>query len=627
MITLHLLGPPEVTIAGAAAPPELLWRKHLALLVYLHGAGRRGVPRATLLDLLWGDKPESAARHSLNEALRVLRRALGDGAVATDGEQVALAAEVDSDLARVEAAAAAGNPGAAAALIRGEFAEGFEVPSAAPFGDWLLATRTEWRRRGADLLVRAAEECLARGDASGAAGLASRAVQLDPFADAAVEAAMRAHAVRGDRAAALAAFDRHAAEVVAAGSGVSARVLRLADRVRALRRAPEAPAGAAASSRRAPLVGRAAELAALMRAWERASAGTAQVALVRGDAGTGRSRILEELAGRARLDGATVLALRAVRADRQDPGGGLRALAGTSLISAPGVATVAPAVLGALASRLAPWAERFPHAREAGDLSLRQAVVEVLSATLDEAPVVLVVDDAQWLDDESLTALAALPRDLAGRPLLAALCTLSEGALAELDALAATVGRDLPGVSVTLRPLPGPALEALAAAIFPAYGPEQVERLARRVAADSAGLPLLAVEILHAVAGGLELHEGAAAWPEPARTLDQTLPADLPETVVAALRLGFRRLGEPARRALVALAVLREREPPARLGTAAGLPEPALGAALDELEWQRWIRVDERGAVFVARIAREVVARDMVTPGQRARILARVEAP
>jgi hypothetical protein len=44
-----------------------------------------------------------------------------------------------------------------------------------------------------------------------------------------------------------------------------------------------------------------------------------------------------------------------------------------------------------------------------------------------------------------------------------------------------------------------------------------------------------------------------------------------------------------------------------------------LRSALDELEWQRWLEADGQGYGFVARLARQVVARDMLTPGQRVR--------
>src|SRR2546429_8634883 len=76
-LSVRVLGPARLTVDGAAAPPELLWRKHLALLVYLARSPRKSRTREHLLGLLWSDRTEALARHSLSEALRVLRRGLG----------------------------------------------------------------------------------------------------------------------------------------------------------------------------------------------------------------------------------------------------------------------------------------------------------------------------------------------------------------------------------------------------------------------------------------------------------------------------------------------------------------------------------------------------------------------
>ena len=59
------------------------------------------------------------------------------------------------------------------------------------------------------------------------------------------------------------------------------------------------------------------------------------------------------------------------------------------------------------------------------------------------------------------------------------------------------------------------------------------------------------------------------------------------------------------------------------LGLGLLLATAALQNALDELEWQRWLEVSGRGYGFVADLARQVVARDMLTPGQHARLRAR----
>jgi hypothetical protein len=131
---------------------------------------------------------------------------------------------------------------------------------------------------------------------------------------------------------------------------------------------------------------------------------------------------------------------------------------------------------------------------------------------------------------------------------------------------------------------------------------------------------LLAVELLHAVALGMDLGTIQGAWPEPFKTLDQTLPGDLPDGVVAAIRVGYRRLSEPAQRTMAAIAVLGEPVLEDRVAAATGLEGSDLHAALDELEWQRWVVADSRGYSCVAAIVRDVIARDMVTSGQRERM-------
>ncbi len=106
---------------------------------------------------------------------------------------------------------------------------------------------------------------------------------------------------------------------------------------------------------------------------------------------------------------------------------------------------------------------------------------------------------------------------------------------------------------------------------------------------------MLAVELLHAVASGLDLGRLSADWPQPLRTLDQTLPAELPEAAVGAIRVGFRRLSKPAQEVLLAAAVLGDRVPASHLGAAPDVDDASLGSALEELEWERWLIAEPRG--------------------------------
>ncbi|HZI21873.1 MAG TPA: AAA family ATPase [Gemmatimonadales bacterium] len=610
MITVRALGPVDVRVAGVAAPAELLWRKNLALLVYLARSPKRVRTREHLVGLLWGDKSDAKARRSLNEALRELRPWLGDGALQSDTTQIRVTADaIELDTDQLDTLAAAGDLAGAAALIQGEFLEGFSVPGAPEFDLWLAAEREHWRRRSVDVLIRRAEQLLAAGSVAPAVELARRGLDLDWRSERAVQTTMRGLALLGDRAGALTACEVFAARLKRElGAEPDAETRALAERVRREKiwKVPrDTPVPVA---RAAPLVGRAPELRQLVAVWDacRAKRRTA-IVVIEGDAGAGKTRLAEELAARARLDGAVVAAVRAVEADRRDAWSGVLGVARGGLLDARGAAGAPPAALAQL--------------RGATPLeSPGRALSELLQALADEQPVLMFVDDAHWLDRESLLALGAAARDLARTPVLVVITASRQPPCAELDELRTRIGRDVDGAVLHLKPFGADEVRELARLALPQYHPEQLDRVTRRVLADSAGIPLLVTALLTAVAAGLELHEGASAWPEPDRTLNDTLPGELPDNVVAAVRVNFRRLSANAQLVLVAAAVLGGRVTAAVLERAARVRGEALTQALDELEWQQWLTAEPRGYAFVARIVRDIVDRDMVVPGERQRI-------
>lgn len=253
-------------------------------------------------------------------------------------------------------------------------------------------------------------------------------------------------------------------------------------------------------------------------------------------------------------------------------------------------------------------------------MTLVQAFVPVLAAALEEGPILLVVDDAHWVDRATLLSLLGALRDSATAPLCLLLAALPQPPREELDQFRRRMGSDLQGGVIGLGPLDGEAIRQLAAWALPGYDAVALERICRRISSDSAGLPFLAVELLSAVAQGLDVRQEPAAWPVPLHTLTQTMPGDLPETIVAALRIGFRRLSHDAQQVLTAAAVLDGSAGESLLTRVTGMGVSQLQAALDELEWQRWLETDGRGYGFVAQLARRVIAQDMVTPGQRTRL-------
>jgi len=624
VITCRTLGPVELTLDGAMAPAELQWKKHLALLLYLARSGPRGRAREHLMGLLWPDSEDGKARHSLNVALGHIRRHLGDGAIDGAGGPLRLnPGFVGLDLTEFEVLAGREDWSGAAALVTGEFLEGFDLPGASGFEDWLIAERAHWRGRSIDVLVRHADDLLRSGHATDAVSVGRRALQLDPGAERAARGVMRGLALAGDRAAALAEHGRVTARLAELGAVPERATDELAERIAKQRLArpgrPSREAGALPV--RLPLAGREAELQHLLEVAAGAvAAERAALLIVEGETGSGKTRLQDELLARLRLDGLAVSAARAVEADRLESDSGVLVLARGGLLDAAGIAAASADAIATLAGVLPEWAQRFPGVPAARG-PLGRALIETVRAAAAEQPVVLAVDDAQWLDDRSVGTVNTLLRDLTAAPVIVALTLSPHVPRPDIDELRSRIGRDLGGAVVHLEALTMAALGELARRLLPEYDAVQLDRVVRRVSTDSACLPLLAVELLRAVALGMDLGTASGAWPDPQRTLDQSLPGDLPDAVVAAIRVGFGRRSPESQRVLAAASVLGDRVPAELIATALGEPLDLVHRALDELEWHHWLVAEPRGYGFVARVVQQVVERDMLTPGQRRRIL------
>ena len=623
MIRLQTLGTLEVTLDGAEAPSELLWKKNVALLLYVARAPKRRCTREQLIGLLWSDKDDTAARQSVREALRMVRHYVGEERFKSTADVIQLlegAIELDTD--QLDVLMQQRDWARATELINGKFLEGFKIPDASGFEDWLTIERSHWNGRALDALLHHAEERLDAGDELGADAPLRKARDLDPLSQRALRAMLRRLAAAGDRTGALRAFDEFLEDAKRDGTPVlESETSALVERLRS-GRTWHVPKDL--SRRRAPLLGRQRELATAIAQWRVARTGRLGILVIEAESGGGKTRFVEELVTRVGLDGGGVVATRAVPADLEHAGSAMLGLARGGLLDLPGVTGANPAALAALAAEASEWAERFPQkVTAASPWSLDAAVAEVLRVTSAEQPELLVFDDAQWIDPASYQTIEQLARDRARGPILIVLASTPEPAPPKLAELRSRIGRDLGGAVIGLGKLTHEAILELIRWALPRYSGANADRLARRIAADSGGLPLLAVEISRAMAEGLDLESTSGAWPHPLRTLDSTFPGDLPDTIVAAIRVNFRCLTKPAQRALVAAAMLGERVAAKRIGCATDLKGESLHAALDELEWQHWLVAEARGYVFVARIVRDVVARDMVTEGERQRILAK----
>lgn len=153
-----------------------------------------------------------------------------------------------------------------------------------------------------------------------------------------------------------------------------------------------------------PLVERDAELGQL-RVGLRDRAGTALL-VIEGEAGIGKTRLLEAAAALARTGGARVLTARASELERELPFGVVRQLL------EPVLANESPdereALLSGAAALAMPALELQPDEPAAGSFSVLHGVYWLIANMAAATPLVLCVDDLHWADEPSLRALAYL---------------------------------------------------------------------------------------------------------------------------------------------------------------------------------------------------------------------------
>ena len=144
-LELICLGPPTARVAGGDPNPDVMWRRHLGLLLYLALSPDGSRSREQVMGMLWPEKPRENARHSLNEAVRRCRASLGAGRILTERERITINREglvVDAHrLQSLDDADAA----ELVALLRGEFLEGFHIDNAQSFDEWAMVERGRLR--------------------------------------------------------------------------------------------------------------------------------------------------------------------------------------------------------------------------------------------------------------------------------------------------------------------------------------------------------------------------------------------------------------------------------------------------------------------------------------------------
>src|ERR687895_605663 len=306
-LQVRLLGGFELRLGDTPLPPLESARAEslLAYLLIHRGAPQ---PRQRLAFLLWPDSSEQQARTNLRHLLHKLRRALPDADRYLDVGSRTLGWRPDAplrlDLAAFEDALARADEAAdpvedleaAVAAYAGDLLEG-------SYDDWLLEERERLRDRYHDALDRLSRLLAEGGDAARAIVHAERLLRHEPLREGTCRLLMRLHDARGERARALRVYHACAAALERdLGVEASAETREAYDAL--------LPGAAEAERGRAAFVGRAAERRRLTELWRESERGHAQLVLIAGEPGIGKTRLVEELRTRSTHRGAATAEAR-----------------------------------------------------------------------------------------------------------------------------------------------------------------------------------------------------------------------------------------------------------------------------------------------------------------------------
>jgi len=589
---IYLLGDFRLTYDGEPVTAVNTARMQ-ALLAYLLLHRDAPQSRQRLAFLFWPDSTERQARTNLRNLLHLLRRALpdADGFLQVNGRTVGWLPDtpVTSDVGAFEDALAevdrAGKPAAergalerAVALYQGEL-----LPSC--YDDWVLPERERLGQAFIGALERLVGLLEEARDYRAAIEQAQRLLRHDPLHEATYRRLMRLHALNGDRAGALRVYHT-CATVLERELGVApGPATREAYEGLISAQAPLSPPAQAIVGS-TPLVGRESEWSELQVAWRNTAQGKPHLALISGEAGIGKTRLAEELLGWAARQGIPTASARCYASSARLAFAPVTAWLRTDRLrdSVPSLEPVWLTEIARLLPELLADMPDIPTPNPLGEAWQRQRLFEALSRPFfEQRQLVLMLDDLQWCDHETLEWLAYLlqPTDRPTRLLVVAALRVEEMSDDErLPLLLRDLRRGDQLTEVELGPLTQEQVVTLAANL----DDEQLnETLAEELYRETEGNALFVVETVRAglAAPGGESGPAQSHWA-------------LPPSVQEAIARRLARLS-PEAQDLAGLAATIGREFTfGVLALASGGDEEGTVQGMDEL-WQRRI-VRELGA-------------------------------
>jgi DNA-binding SARP family transcriptional activator/tetratricopeptide (TPR) repeat protein len=568
-------------------------RKHFALLIRLALEPGKRLAREYLIELLWPDASLQHGRHSLSQAITVLRSTIGRQFLAAHRTTLALAeGAVDVDARSLDSSEAE---------VRGRFLDGFELRGARGFEEWREGWAARLYPRIRDCLVRQMDAGRRIGDFATVEKHALVLEELDPLAEDAVRGIMEARAWVGDRSNALKAFNRFAIRLAEElNAKPSPELVRIADLLREGRRATPRPTEDGVPRREErrfeaeTIIGREAEFSALYDAWLAVRRRQPRVMVLLGDPGIGKTTLTNAFVSSCQMEGGVIARAQAYDAERELPYAVLAELV-RQLTQQRAIGAAEPEALAEL-SRLTPEIfKAFPGVEKPSEwppevvpLRLADSFLKAVTAAAEENPVVLVVDDIHAADNASVAIVHLLARKLEGLRLLLILTARSGDIRSTTAARALVTDSSIEALgTIELDTLSAEAATILVARVgakgTARWGEAPIAKITRSGAGNPLALELLTREW---VANGGDSLIGQL------ESLNTAPPASLslPQAIRAIVERQTQQLDEKTRAVLDLAAVLGRRMGDLWLYDVIGCPEAETLMRLGQLLESRLLR-------------------------------------
>ncbi|MBV8155714.1 MAG: AAA family ATPase [Candidatus Eremiobacteraeota bacterium] len=615
-LRIRLLGQFDAAL-GDRSLTKLTGARLQSLFAYLVLHAGAPQSRSQLAFLFWPDATESNARNNLRQLLHQLREALEDAqaSVRTGASWVQWApteqcyvdvVAFEKALADAEAARSRGDaPNYRRNLERAlALCDGPLVPTC--YDDWIAPLRERLTRecKGA---VRQLVECVeASREYVAAIPYLNHWIHHEPTDEDAYRCLMRMHALCNDRTAELRSF-RACCAALRAGLDAepSEETVRLHERIARgeVAAAKTGTSGLRAEAVSSRMIGRNDEWRVLREAWDQASAQSARLALIEGEAGIGKSRLAEELVSWASRQGVAVAAARCYAAEGRLAFAPVTDWLRSDVLSASvqRLDDVWFAEVSRVVPELAAQRSGLPQIGSGERARLFEGLARAIASA--PSPLLLVIDDLQWCDLETLQWLHFFLRFDPKSALLVVGTVRSE-----------EISRSHPVNDLRRRLREESVLTEI---VLEALGQDETVELASQVAncsfdsdasarlyRETGGHPLFVVEMMR-VDGGRPVAEGSNG-------------SALPPRVHAVIAGRLAQLSPEARQVVFAAATVARACSTSLLGRIVTCGERELIVALDEL-WQKRVLCEQEPNVydFTHDKLREVAYEEIGAPERR----------